>query len=112
MAVISTPSTYTQAAGTKSSSGNNEVVATPGAGKRLVVKDLLVQNESSTDTTVLLKSGSTTKWRAVLAGKASISLSFDRGDEWRLGINEALNLDLSGANSHGYSIRYTTELGE
>lgn len=100
---------YTYLSGTKASSGNNEVVAAPGAGYRLVVKELVIQNESSTETTVILKSASTSIWRGKLAANASLALSFATGEEWRLGTNEALNLDLSGANSHGYSGRYYTE---
>lgn len=100
---------YTQATGTKAASGNNELVAAPGAGYRLVVKDIHIQNESTTETTAKLKSGSTDIRRAKLAGSAWFSLSFAANEEWRLAENEALNLDLSGANSHGYSLRYFTE---
>lgn len=110
MGVPSVPSSYTHASGTKSASGNNELIAAPGATRRLVIIDIVVQNESATETTVLLKSGSTTQWRGKLVAGAALSMSFQRGQEWRLGANEALNLDLGGANSHGYSVRYMTEL--
>ena len=100
---------FTQTASTAASSGDNTVVAAPSAGNHLVVKDLMVQNESSTETTVILKSGSTAKWRGKLAANASLSLSFATGEEWRLGSAEALVLNLSGANSHGYSVRHRTE---
>lgn len=97
------------AATTTATSGDQTLVAAPGAGFRLVVKDLVVQNESSTETTVILKSGSTAAWRAKLAANAALALSFDEGNEWRLGTNEALVLNLSGAHSHSYSGRYFTE---
>ena len=100
---------FTHLSGTKASSGNNEVVAAPGAGNRLVVKNIIVQNESTTETTIKLKSASAEHWRAELVGGDSLALHFAQGDEWRLGENEALNLDLGGANSHGYSLRYFTE---
>ena len=101
--------TYTQATGTAASSGDNSLVSAPGAGFRIVVKDIIVQNESSTATTVKLRSGTTDKWRAVLDQYRSLSLSFNAGDEWRLAANEALQVNLSGANSHGYSVRYYIE---
>ena len=97
------------AASTTATSGDQTLVAAPGAGFRLVVKELLVQNESATETTAILKSGSNARWRAKLAANASLALSFADGEEWRLGANEALVLNLSGANSHGYSGRYCTE---
>ncbi len=107
--VLGKGTVYTQAASTAASSGDNTVVAAPSAGNHLVVKDLMVQNESSTETTIILKSGSTAKWRGKLAANAALSLGFATGEEWRLGSAEALVLNLSGANSHGYSIRYRTE---
>lgn len=100
---------YTVIATTKAESGVNTVVAAPGAGLRLVVKELVVQNESATTTTVLIESGDTTCWRAVLAERQAITLSFAVGEEWRLGANAALVVDLSGANSHSVSGRYFTE---
>lgn len=100
---------YTQATGTAATSGDNTLVAAPGAGNHLVIKELVVQNESSTATTVILKSGSTAKWRGRLAENDALSLGFSAGEEWRLGSNEALVANLSGANSHGYSVRYYIE---
>jgi accessory colonization factor AcfC len=101
--------TYTATAAATATSGDQTLVAAPAAGNHLVVKDLLVQNESTTETTVILKSGSTAKWRAKLAANASLALSFADGEEWRLGSAEALVLNLSEANSHGYSIRSLVE---
>lgn len=100
---------YTPFATTISTSGDNTVVAAPGAGNRFVIKDLVIQNESATTTTVLVKSGSTTCWRAVLAERQALTLSFETLQEWRLGTNEALVINLSGANSHGVSGRRWTE---
>ena len=107
--VLGKGTTFTGAASTAASSGDNTLVAAPSAGNHLVVKDLMIQNESSTETTIILKSGSTAKWRGKLAANAALSLGFATGEEWRLGSAEALVLNLSGANSHGYSIRYRTE---
>lgn len=100
---------YTQVTGTAASSGDNSLVAAPGATFRIVVKDIIVQNESVTATTVKLRSATTDKWRGVLDQYRTLALSFPAGDEWRLGANEALQVNLSGANSHGYSVRYFIE---
>lgn len=101
--------TYTHLTGTAAASGDNQLVAAPAAGSRLVIKDLIVQNESAAETTVILRSGATAIWRAKLAARESLVLGFAAGEEWRLGAAEALILNLSGANSHGFSVRYRTE---
>jgi hypothetical protein len=36
-------------------------------------------------------------------------MAFSTGREWRLGNNEALILNLDGANQCGYSVQYYTE---
>ena len=100
---------FTQVSGTTATSGDQTLIAAPGAGKRIVVKELVVQNASADATTVLLKNGSTESWRAVLEQYAAISLSFATGEEWRLTANSALVLNLSAANTHGYSVRYEIE---
>lgn len=102
--------TYTGTAAAVAASGDQTLVAAPAAGNHLVVKDLVVQNESAVETTIILKSGSTAKWRSKLVANAALALSFSEGEEWRLGSAEALVLNLSGANSHGYSIRHRTEV--
>ena len=106
-----TEKTLSQATGTVSSSGDNEVIAAPGASTRIVVVKALIQNESETKTLVLVKSGSTTKRRLLLKGEYGFGalLEFDPGREWGLGANEALKLNLDGANQVGYTIDYYTE---
>lgn len=101
--------TYTKVSGTTATSGDQTLVAAPSAGNHLVVKDILIQNESSTATTAILKNGATAEWRALLQQYGALALSFPEGEEWRLTTATALVLNLSGANSHGYSIRYRTE---
>lgn len=95
---------------TEADSGDNTVIAAPGTGLRLVIVDLVIQNESATATTVLVKSGSTTKWRSLLDQYRAFSLSAQQPYEFRLGTNEALVVNLSGANSHGVSVRYFVEV--
>jgi len=102
--------TITTTAATHANSGDNTVIAAPAAGNRLVIKAIVVQNESATATTILLKSGSNTKRRALLQNQGDgVAWVFGRGDEWRLGTAEALVLNLSGANSHGVTVDYLTE---
>ena len=102
--------TITTTAAAHATSGDNTVIAAPGASNRIVVKSILVQNESAVATTTLLKSGANTRRRALLQNQGDgVAWSFDRGDEWRLGENEALVLNLSGANSHGVTVDYLAE---
>lgn len=98
--------------GTASSSGDNELVATPGAGYRTVVADFVIQNETSTANTMILRSGTTTNgWRfhAEYLGDALAAI-LPLGQNWELNENEALNLNLSAAAQCGYTIRYRTEV--
>lgn len=98
------------ATGTQAASGDNTLVAAPGAGYRLVVQLWWVQNESSTATTVKVKRGSTDSYRRLLQNQGDVvGRAYERGREWRLGENEALVLNLSGANTHGWAAEYWTE---
>jgi hypothetical protein len=96
---------------TKSATGDNEIVAAPGADVRIVVLSFLMQNESSTATTMILRSAATTNgWRYLGQSQGdSLSMVFSLARPWKLGTNEALNLNLDGANSCGMSVAYYTE---
>lgn len=104
-----TPQTYSHVCTTIASSGDNSVIAAPGSGQRLVIADLILQNESTVTTTSLVKAGAATHWRNRAAENGGLALSFGMDEEWRLGDNEALVINLSGANSHGVSVRYYSE---
>jgi hypothetical protein len=100
--------TISRAAGTKADSGDNTLVASPGAGYKLILLYLQVQNETTTATTCVIKHGSTTVARV---------LNQNQGDgllrdfcEYPVEMPEAtaLVLNLSGANSHGYTVEYVT----
>ena len=91
------------------SSGDNTVIAAPGAGMRLRVKYLVVQNVSTTDTTALIKWGESTEHDFLLAGKLGVTVNNDKGEEWRLPENTALIVNLSGANAHKANFRYAVE---
>jgi hypothetical protein len=97
--------------GTKASSGDNELVATPGTQHRIVVVAFVIQNESATATTMILRSAATTNGWRFLAQNQGDGLAMNLGPTgaWRLGRNEALVLNLSGANSCGYTVHYFLE---
>ena len=96
--------------GTTAAAGVTTLIAAPGAGLRIVVSAFMVQNESAVATTVLMRQGGATAFRALLQTQgAALSGSFLAGREWKLPANAALNLNLSAANSHGYSVVYYTE---
>jgi len=102
--------TLSWATGTKAASGDNELIAAPAAGVRIVVTAILLQNESATATTMILKDGATAKIRCFGQNQGDgLLLKFSPGREWKLTAATALNLNLSGANTCGYSIQYYTE---
>ena len=105
------PSIILCKAGTVATSGDNTLITAPGTGLRIVLVSWSWWNESSTDTTAILKStslGSIDRYVQTAKGSGKI---VDLGDSYvvKLAENEALLLNLSGANSHGYSVRYFIE---
>jgi hypothetical protein len=109
-AVGITEKTLSYATGTAALSGDNTLVAAPGANTRIVVTAFTVQNESATATTMILKSTSANRWRVLGQAQGDgLAMVFPVGQGWKLGTNEALLLNLSGANSCGYNVQYYTE---
>ena len=98
------------ATGTAASSGDNTLIAAPGAGNQIRIIALQLQNESVVATTMILKFGSVNKWRtmAQLQGDG-ISMTMPTGRGWPVGNGNALVLNLSGANTCGYSVCYAVE---
>lgn len=97
------------ATGTVSSSGNNQLIAAPGAGQIKIVT-LQIQNESSIETTAILNFGATAKWRFMAKERgAGFVLQLHPSYVWLVGVGNALVLNLSGANSFGYNIVYYVE---
>ncbi len=91
-------------------SGNNTIIAAPGAGYRLKLHNLQMQLEAAAATTVLVKSGSTTIGRLYMySQEAGRIKDWPVGRERRLGENEALIFNLSGANQIGYEVEYEIE---
>lgn len=104
------PITHSVISGTKNGSGDNELVAAPGAGERIVVTAFILQNESASATTMILRDGTTSKWRYLGQSQgSSIDIVLPPGREWKLTTNTALNLNLSGANACGYTVQYYVE---
>lgn len=93
------------ATGTVSASGDNTIIAAPASNRQIVIAGLVIQNESSTSTTAILKFGSTSVMRALFATQGD-GIARDMEPAWEVGLGNALVLNLSGANSHGYSIAY------
>lgn len=96
---------------TASTTGDNEIIAAPGAGVRIVVLAFVIQNESATATTMILRSAATSNgWRILGQNQGDgLSKDFTLARPWKLNTNEALNLNLDGANSCGASVMYYTE---
>ena len=91
--------------------GNTILVATPGAAGRLCVSAFLIQNESAVATTMILRSGLTANaWRALGQNQGDgFAMVFTLARPWKLNTNEALVLNLSGANQCNYSVMYYVE---
>lgn len=90
--------------------GDNTIIASPGAGNRIVLAEMSLQLEGSTATTVIVKSGSTAQRRWLFPSIGSgVSWVYDQGREVRLFENNALVFNLGGANSIGYTVRYFVE---
>lgn len=105
-----TEKTLTHISGQVSSSGDNEIVATPGANFRLVVVDFVIQNESNQSVLMKLRSGTDDAYRVLAQRQAEgLSRHLQPTHRWKLGENKALNLNLSAARDVGYCIAYYTE---
>lgn len=108
----SIPTIWTPSVTTEADSGDNTVIAAPGAGKALEFKRIVVQNETATATTVLVKAGTTIHYRRLLGERETLELEFgtqsDDCDVWRLPADTAFVVNLSATNSHGVSADYRT----
>lgn len=96
--------------GTTATSGDNTLIAAPGVGLTIVIAGFQLQNESATATTLKLRFGAADVYRALCQAQGDGALCiFPPGRNWRVGDNTALVLNLSGANSCGYSLWYYVE---
>jgi len=105
------PKTLTTWNGTRAIAGDNQLVAAPGVGFRLVVTAFVIQNESMIALIMRLRSGVTANgWRCLGQNQGDgLAMSFAPGHEWKLYPNDPLNLELSNANICAVSISYYTE---
>lgn len=105
------PKTLTTWNGTRAIAGDNQLVAAPGVGYRLVVTAFVIQNESAIALIMRLRSGVTANgWRCLGQSQGDgLAMTFGPGSEWRLHPNDPLNLELSNANTCALSISYYTE---
>jgi len=96
--------------GTKSAAGDNTLIAAPGAGKRIVITFLLIQNKSTTSSTAKLLFDTTQK-RELLAPYDGVGLTEEFFPFYWLtgGANEPLILNLSDAVEWTYSVDYFVE---
>ena len=104
--------TLLRASGTASTSGNNTLVAAAGSGVKIVIVSIVLQNESSTATTMILQDGASGTAICRVLGQNQgdgLTLTFPEDARFKGTANTLLNLNLSGANSCGYSIFYYTE---
>ena len=100
--------TITYVTGTIAISGDNTIVAAPTGGNSIYITHLVLQNESATATTIILKDSSNRLRCLGQTQGAGLALTFPERRELKLAANTALILNLSGANSCGYSIGYYT----
>jgi hypothetical protein len=98
------------ATGTAAVSGDNSIIASPGASQEIVIVAIQIQNESLNETLAILKFGSTAKWR-ILAKEKGVGfvIPIPNGYAWHVGANTAVVLNLNGANQFGYNIIYYTK---
>lgn len=99
--------------GIASTSGNNTIIPAPAANRRIVITAFVIQNESATATTMILKDGTALaagRWRCLGQNQGDgLAMVFDGQHPWRLSAGNGLVLNLSGANQCGYSIQYYLE---
>lgn len=91
--------------GNTNTSGDQTLIASPGAGLEIVITWIFIQNASSTATTAILKT-TTTNFVRFLGQNQGDMFAQNINGAFRLGNSNALLLNLSGANAHNYSIGY------
>jgi hypothetical protein len=104
------PTTWLNATGTVATSGDNTLIAAPGAGQRIVLAQLHLQLEAATSTTILIKHGATVVSRLLFDFKGDgLRENYPAGMEVVLPENTAFVVNLSGSNATGWGVRYRVE---
>ena len=94
-----------------STSGDNTVIASPGAGFRLVISEYKIQNNSTTSTVVLVKKGTTIIDRLKCPDEGDgVIQSFDYWKELELPEDTPFIVNLSNAVDFFISGRYRVEV--
>lgn len=111
---LQTSKTLLRASIDVSSSGDNTpTIAAPGSGLKIKIVSLFLHNSTSSDTTVVLKSDSTSINGSGVVLKDSEKLLYFNGlpklNTWDLGTNEPLIINLDGANNISGYITYYVE---
>lgn len=88
--------------GTLNTAADNTLVPAPGAGKRVVIEELVIQNEAATANTITVKNGTATMRRRLLQTQGSDVTISNR----KLDMNKALVVTLSAATVVNYYLRY------
>ena len=102
----------TRQTATEGASGDNEVIAAPAAGIRIVIKFLSIQNATAVATVAIIKEGSTAKVTMLNQNQGDgMIFDLETGFEWRLPTATALQVNLDGANDHYVNLWYWTETG-
>jgi len=100
----------TAATGTISASGDNLVIASPGAGNRLVICAERWQLEEDAAITVVLKGAAAIQRVRCADDGAGFDRTYPAGQEIRLSENQAYVGNLSEAKAVGYSVQYFVEV--
>lgn len=91
--------------GNTNTSGDQTLIAAPGANLEIVIGWIFIQNASAVATTAILKTTSVNLIRFLGQNQGDVFAQNVNG-AFRLGNNNALLLNLSGGNAHNYSIGY------
>ncbi len=102
----------TTLAGTAAGSGDNTLIAAPGAGLCIVLVRVQLQNETANETTAILKDGEGTNIERCIGANKGDGIrppDYSPDARPRCGANKALVLNLSAANQFGYVVHYYLE---
>jgi hypothetical protein len=98
------------ATGTFNTSGDHSVIAAPSdPTDSIIITEFVVQNESSTPNTILLKDGSTAIFRVLAQNQGDGLIRMANGrpsTDWVITAGNAFQLNLSASSAVGYSFRY------
>lgn len=104
--------TITYVSGAAATSGDNTLVVAPAAGVKIVLVYVSIQNTTATSTTAKLTNGAAgaeVERALLVAAGNERSRVYPEDARPKLTAATALILNLSGANSHNYSVGYYTE---